>query len=309
MVHVDLNLLVALDALLEENSVQGAADRLQLSAPAVSRTLNRIRRATGDDILVRTGRTMTPTPYALQLRDETHALVQRARTLLSPARRLDLQTLTRVFTLRGHDALTTALAPLLTSSLSTAAPHAALRILSEAPGDSTDLIRGQVDLEVGAGRPSLPEIAFEEVGADRLEVVFRAGHPLLLTRLTPKTFAAAMHVTVSRRGRLRNAIDDALAAQGFERRVITALPTSSAALDLVARTDCLTVVAGRLCRPTWTARELETRPLPFDIPPVPVIIAWHRRYGTDPAHAWLRGMVHDALKSLLGDETGAESRR
>lgn len=160
---------------------------------------------------------------------------------------MDLQTLARVFTLRGHDALTTALAPLLTSSLSTAAPHAALRILSEAPGDSTDLIRGQVDLEVGAARPSLPEI------------VFRAGHPLLLTTLTSETFAAAIHVTVSRRGRLHNAIDDALAAQGFERRVIAALPTSSAALDLVARTDFLTVVAGRLCRPTWTARELETR--------------------------------------------------
>src|ERR1700761_3636485 len=78
VVHVDMNLLVALDALLAENSVAGAADRLHLSPPAMSRTLSRIRRATGDDILVRAGRTMIPTPRALELREETRELVRRA---------------------------------------------------------------------------------------------------------------------------------------------------------------------------------------------------------------------------------------
>jgi len=89
-VHLDLNLLTALDALLEEGSVSGAAARLYLSEPAMSRTLGRIRRATGDQILVRTGRTMTPTPHALALRAEVHALVQHAYAVLSPARNLDL---------------------------------------------------------------------------------------------------------------------------------------------------------------------------------------------------------------------------
>ena len=81
--HVDLNLLIALDALLEENSVAAAADRLHLSAPAMSRTLARIRKATGDDILVRTGRTMTPTPHALALREETRAAYVAALRLLA----------------------------------------------------------------------------------------------------------------------------------------------------------------------------------------------------------------------------------
>ena len=85
MVHVDLNLLIALDALLEENSVAAAADRLHLSPPAMSRTLSRIRRATGDDILVRSGRTMTPTPRALELREETRELVRRGRRRAHPA--------------------------------------------------------------------------------------------------------------------------------------------------------------------------------------------------------------------------------
>ncbi len=105
MVHVDLNMLTALDALLEENSVQAAADRLHLSAPAMSRTLSRIRKSTGDDILVRTGRTMTPTPRALAIRDEVRELVRRVGDMLSPTNTLDLATLRRTFTIQCHDAL------------------------------------------------------------------------------------------------------------------------------------------------------------------------------------------------------------
>src|SRR6201996_169778 len=98
LMQLDFNLLPALDALLEENSVGAAADRLHLSAPAMSRTLSRIRRATGDQILVRTGRTMTPTPRALELREETRELVRRATVVLTPPQTLDLDTLDRVFT-------------------------------------------------------------------------------------------------------------------------------------------------------------------------------------------------------------------
>ncbi|GAB3899072.1 hypothetical protein GCM10029964_084470 [Kibdelosporangium lantanae] len=175
--HVDLNLLVALDALLEENSVAAAADRLRLSAPAMSRTLARIRRATGDDILVRTGRTMTPTPRALALRDETRDLVNRARTVLTPVRTLDLDTLDRTFTLRCHDALVTAFAPALTTLIERDAPNVRVRFLAEPAGDVTDLARGHTDLEIGATRPARPEIAAEVVGDDRMVVVVRADHP------------------------------------------------------------------------------------------------------------------------------------
>ena len=85
--QADLNLLTVLDALLEEGSVMGAAERLHLSSPAVSRTLGRIRKVTGDDILVRTGHTMTPTPYALGIREEVNRLVRQANAVLTPAQR------------------------------------------------------------------------------------------------------------------------------------------------------------------------------------------------------------------------------
>jgi DNA-binding transcriptional LysR family regulator len=298
LVHVDLNLLIALDALLEENSVAAAADRLHLSPPAMSRTLSRIRRATGDDILVRSGRTMTPTPRALELREETRELVRRAAAVLTPARTLDLDTLERVFTIRSHDALACALAAPLTAATA-AAPGVQIKLLAEPSADVADLARGHTDVEIGAAGPARPEIAAETIGADRMVAVFRAGHPLVACELTADRLAAANHVTVSRRGRLYGVIDDALAERGLSRRVVAALPTSSAALDLVARSDLVTTVAEQVCRPFLTRLGLVARSVPFPVPAVPVIVTWHHRNDTDPAHAWLRGQLRHALRAIL----------
>ena len=306
MVHVDLNLLIALDALLEENSVAAAADRLHLSPPAMSRTLSRIRRATGDDILVRAGRTMTPTPRALELREETRELVRRATAVLTPPRTLDLGTLDRVFSIRGHDALAAALAPPLISATGATAPGVQIRLLAEPSADAADLARGHTDLEIGATPPARPEIAAETIGTDYMAVIFRAGHPLADGELTPQRLAAAGHVTVSRRGRLHGVIDDALAEHGLTRRVVASLPTSSAALDLAARTDLVTSVAEQVCRPVWSRLGLLARPFPFAVPPVPVILTWHHRNDTDPAHTWLRAQVRQALRAIL--DSGQPSR-
>jgi DNA-binding transcriptional LysR family regulator len=307
VVHVDLNLLIALDALLEENSVAAAAERLHLSPPAMSRTLSRIRRATGDDILVRSGRTMTPTPRALELREETRELVRRATAVLTPPGPLDLDTLDRVFTIRGHDALAAALAPPLTALTAATAPHVRIRLLAEPSADVADLARGHTDLEIGATAPSRPEIAAKTIGTDHMVAVFLDGHPLARGDLTSERLAAASHVTVSRRGRLHGVIDDVLAGQGLTRRVAASLPSSSAALDLVARSDLVTTVAEQVCRPVWTRLGLLTRPFPFPVPPVPVILTWHHRSDTDPAHTWLRAQVCHALRTILEARSGSGS--
>ncbi|MFE2182090.1 LysR family transcriptional regulator, partial [Streptomyces sp. NPDC059455] len=241
---MDLNLLVALDALLEENSVTAAADRLSLSPPAMSRTLARIRRATGDDILVRTGRTMVPTPRALELREETRDLVRRATAVLTPVRRLDLAGLNRHFTVRGHDALLAALAAPLIARVGATAPNIHLSLLAESSADRPDLARGQVDLEIGADEPGRPEISSEVVGTDRIVLTLRRGHPLAKGRVGLDKLVRMTFVTVSRRGRLHNAIDDALAERGLRRRVIASLPTSAAALGVVSRSDAVAVVGG-----------------------------------------------------------------
>jgi DNA-binding transcriptional LysR family regulator len=298
VVQVDLNLLTALDALLEENSVQAAADRLHLSAPALSRALTRIRRSTGDDILVRTGRTMTPTPRAVAIRDEVRALVQRANELLGPTKALDLAALERTFAIQGHDALIGALYPALLTRAAAEAPGLRLRFLPESAVDTPDLARGHVDLEVGATVPASPEISHETVGHDRLVAVFRAGHPLE-EGFTLDRFAAADHVIVSRRGRLRDGLDERLAERGLHRRVVAALPTAALALQAAAHSDTVVVVARRLCAAVCEDFGLRARDLDLALPSAPVVLAWHSRYDTDPEHAWLRGHCRAALTEAL----------
>jgi DNA-binding transcriptional LysR family regulator len=299
VVQLDLNLLRALDALLEEGSVRGAADRVKLSAPAMSRTLGRIRRATGDQILVRTGRTMTPTPYALSIREQVHTLVAQAEAVLTPEQELDLGVLERTFTLQCHDAVTTAAGPALLARVQAQAPAVALRLLPEATTDTNDLRHGQADLEIGSTEPSLPDIRHEMIGKDRLVVAVRPDHPCTRGRLTAKRFAQADHIIVSRRGRLHDPLDDALARSGLERRVVATAPTSTAALYFVRRSDLVVAVPERVCRPMVDALGLDTLRIPFNLPAIPIIQAWHQRYDNDRAHTWLRSQIRAALESLL----------
>ena len=295
--QLDLNLLTALDALLEEGSVAGAAARLQVTSPAMSRTLGRIRRATGDEILVRTGREMTPTPRAVALRGEVHRLVEEARALLAPEQEVDLPTLDRTFTLRWHDVLTTACAPALHAAVRSPAPGVRLRFLAESSADGQEQRRGEVDLETASDQPVAPGTRYQQVGTDQLVVALRDGHPLGNGQLTVDQYAVAEHVTVSRRGRLHDPVDEALALLGQHRRVVAAVPTAAAAIQLALHSDLLVTVPALASRALLGGSGLRALPLPVVMPAVPLYLTWHQRYDSDRAHAWLRGQARLVLRA------------
>ncbi|GAA2472189.1 LysR substrate-binding domain-containing protein [Winogradskya humida] len=292
--QLDLNLLTVLDALLEEGSVLGAADRLRLSSPAVSRSLGRIRRLTGDDILVRTGRTMTPTPYALGVREQVGDLVRQARDVLAPSREFDPAELDRTFTLQCHDALATSLAPPLLDAIARLAPGVRLRFLAEPASDNDDLRHGRIDLAIGSAAPDLPEFRSDNLGHDRVVAILRRDHPYA-GRLDLAAYAAQPHILVSRRGRLTDPIDEMLATHGLRRRVLASVGTAASALLVVSRSDAVLTAPEATWLPLIETFGLRTEPLPLPVPPPPMICSWHQRYDTDPAHAWLRAQVRTAL--------------
>ncbi len=296
-VQLDLNLLTVLDALLEEGSVMGAAERLHLSSPAVSRTLGRLRAVTGDDILVRTGHAMVPTPYAVAVREDVHRLVRQAREVLLPARELNLGELDRTFTIQCHDALAASVVPVLLGRIGERAPGVQLRVLAEHSADTDDLRHGRVDLELGGGRPDSPEFRSEALGRDPLVVAMRPDHPCA-AHLDLRAYAAQPHVLVSRRGRLTAPIDDVLAAEGLRRRVVAAVATLSTALQSAVGSDVLVTCTEVLGRPLVDAFGLVTRPLPVASPAAEICCNWHQRYDSDPAHAWLREQVRAALEEV-----------
>ncbi|MET8945738.1 LysR family transcriptional regulator [Streptomyces sp. NPDC004542] len=299
--QLDLNLLAALDALLEEGSVAAAAERLHVTAPAMSRSLGRIRRTTGDQILVRTGRTMTPTPYAIAVREQVHDLLQQVQSVLAPSRELDLTALERVFTLRWHDALVALSGPALLAAVREQAPGVRLRFIAESHIDTPELRRGEVDLAADANLPTAPEIRAEQVAEAHYVIVVRQGHPLTRVKaVTAVRYAAAEHLTVSRRGRLGDPLDDALARLGLTRHVVATAPTEAAAFEFVRGSDLLVTAPEATTRSAAADLGLALLPLPLDMPPAPVYLSWHQRYDTDPAHIWLRDLARTALVGKTG---------
>ncbi|WP_330264903.1 LysR family transcriptional regulator [Streptomyces griseorubiginosus] len=297
--QLDLNLLVALDVLLEEQSVGGAARRLHLSEPAMSRTLGRIRRALGDPVLVRAGRRMVPTPHALAVRAEVSAVVERARALFAPGRDVDLRTVERTFTILGHDTVAAACGAALLRRAAAEAPGVRIRFLAESHVDVPFLREGTADLEVGVVDTVAPEVHVEALHEDRMVAVVRPGHPLLKGELTAERYAGADHLTVSRRGRLRGPVDEALAELGLERRVVAAIATFPSSLFVVRDTDLVGLI-GSWALPLATALGLVTFEVPLRLPPLRLGLAWHPRHDADPVHAWLRRTVRDLLADWSG---------
>lgn len=271
----------------------------------MSRSLGRIRKATGDQILVRTGRSMVPTTRALAMRAEVHALVQQAHHLLSAQQELDLAALERVFTVRWHDALTAACGTALVTAVHHQAPGVRLRLSAEPGTDDAELRRGEVDLESSSGVPTLPDIRHRLVGTDRLVVAARPGHPLTAGPLTLERYAAAEHLTVSRRGSLRDPIDDALTTHGLERRVVAVGPTAAFALQLALATDLIVTLPDAVTRTARDQLGLATLPPPLPLPDVPLYLLWHRRYDNDRAHTWLRDLATDTVQALFTPPTAS----
>ncbi|MGW5777643.1 LysR family transcriptional regulator [Streptomyces sp. NPDC003863] len=297
---LDLNLLLALDVLLEEQSVRGAARRLHLSEPATSRTLGRIRKALGDPILVRAGRAMVPTPYALSVRAEVGAVVERARALFAASGPTDVRTVARTFTVLGQDSHPALLGPALLARAGREAPRVRLRFLNESHIDAPTLREGVADLEIGVIDTVHPEVHTEHLLDDHMLAVVRAGHPLLRGRPTPRRFAAdADHLVVSRRGRLHGPVDTALAEHGLRRRVVASVGTYPASLFILRDTDLVGLISVR-SRSLAESLGLVTFDVPLDLPPLPVGMAWHPRHDADPAHAWLRGCVRDLMLGRSG---------
>ncbi|MYN06927.1 LysR family transcriptional regulator [Pseudoduganella aquatica] len=287
----DLNLLITLDVLLAEGSVARAARRLRLSPSAMSRALARLRETTGDPLLVRAGRGLVPTPRALELRERVSQLVQDAESVLRPAERLDLAALVRTFTIRAREGFIDNFGAELICRAAAEAPGVRLCFVDKLDKESTALRDGTVDLETGVvGKATGPEVRTRALFRDRFVGVVRAGHPLSTGTVTAARYAEGRHVAVSRQGQERGQIDEALSRAGLERKVATIVGSFSAALALVRGSD---LVASVPERQTGKLRDgLHSFPLPLEAPQITVSMLWHPRMDADPAHRWLRSLVH-----------------
>ena len=289
----DFNLLAALDVLLAEGSVVGAARVLGLSDSAMSRTLSRLRVVTGDPLLVRAGRGLVATPRAAALRDRVHALAGDVRSALQPATdTLDLARLERTFVIRANEGFVEAFAARLVGAVLATAPGVRLRFAPKPDKDVRPLREGLVDLEIGVLGESGPEVKIQSLFHDHFVGVVRRGHDLAVGEVTAERYAAQRHVVASRRGRVHGPVDDALEALGLKRRVAVVVPSFPAALAIAVSSDLVGLVTHSFLRAEEAGGvAAHGFTLPVQTAAITVSQMWHPRVDGDPAQAWLRSVV------------------
>ena len=304
----DLNLLITLNVVLNEGSVARAARRLQLSPSAMSRALARVREAVGDPLLVRAGRTLVPTPRAVELAGRVAAFVQEAEVLLRPANAPDLESVTRTFTVRSREGFVENFGARLVARLAEEAPHVRLNFVARLARDGSALRDGTVDLETGVvGQDTNPELRESALFRDRYVGVIRKGHPLSNGRVTLSRYSAAGHVVVARSGYGQARVDEILARVKTARRIATTVSGFGGALAVARESDLIATVPERH---TGNLRAgMRTFILPFEIPEFTLSMLWHPRMQADSVHQWLRACVREVCADKAFRRSGEDEMR
>ncbi|MCJ0763447.1 LysR family transcriptional regulator [Variovorax terrae] len=294
----DLNLLYVLQALLETGSVKEAAQRLFLSAPAVSHALNRLRETTGDALLVRAGQRLVPTARALAMVEPLRQLTGQALDLLAPGAQgaQPWERASRQFTVVMPEGLAVVHGARLLAGLRARMPLASLALQTDAQADIDALRLGRVDLEIRQTPAWAPEARVEVLANEPWAGAVRRGHSLAGRKVTAARYRAAEHVALDASNPDDVRLDIQLRGNSLSRQVVLRTPAPYAALVAAASSDLVATVARSLAEAVASTLGLHCFELPSPLPRVELMQAWHPRSEGDLAHAHLRACV----RALLG---------
>ncbi len=284
--HLDLNLLVVLDALLREHGVSRAAERLNLSQPAMSAALGRLRGYFSDDILVSHGKRMIPTAHAQGLAPLVRKVLADIEQLISASAVFDPSTSQRTFRIVASDYVTTVLLVPLLERLAGTAPHVCVEIAAPSPEATEQLDRGEIDFILAPEQFLSPEHPKKLLLAERFVVVGWKGNPVFRRPLTEEAFFAHGHIAVA----MINApsfAEQALAALGHRRSIEVTAPSFLSAPWMLPNTLRLSVMHERLAKVMVRRLPLVMAPMPFTFPVMREMIQHHGAKGTDGGVQWL----------------------
>jgi DNA-binding transcriptional LysR family regulator len=301
---LDLNLLVALDALLRETSVSRAAMRIGLSQPAASHALQRLRDVLGDPLLVRVGSRMELTPRAEALRTPLAQTLDQVRGLFIPEA-FDAARSDRVFRLMMPDLAVELLVPPLMEKVSRLAPNVQLDIVPwRGPAIFTAEFARTIDFVISIGN-AFKGFHRQLLYTDRDELAVRRGHPAGARLARREVFLDARHVAVVIRGQNIDLIDEWLLGKGIERRIALVVPGYIEALHIVARTDLVAFVPGRLIAALAKPLSLRAIAAPFDPGIDEQYLFYPTRAQFDPGSIWLRKLLLETGRRLDGTKRRA----
>ena len=295
---MDLNLLVTLEALLAEQNVTKAANRLHLSQPAVSAQLSRLRDLFDDPLLIPAQRGMTPTAKALELLDPLRHALDQVRAALAEHRHFDPGNAKLTLAIACTDYLQAVVARPLAVALRKQAPgvRIALRHL-DPPQLEAQMVRGDVDLALMTPEHGPGSLRARRLFDERYVLIGRKRHPGLRRGLTVEEFARLDHVIVSLRGGdFTTPVDDGLAALGYQRNVALSAASFLIVPEIVSHSNFVALVPERLVRDRLDG--LKIVECPFPVPGFTVSMLWHERNHGHSGQRWVRETVTEVTGSL-----------
>ncbi|WP_405164485.1 LysR family transcriptional regulator [Nocardia sp. NBC_01499] len=295
----DLNLLVALDALLAEESVSRAAERLRIGQPAMSATLTRLRSVLGDPVLVRVGRAMERTVFAESLREPLAEILHDVELLLNSGTAFDPATSRRSFTIAASDYVTLMLLRPLIERLSTIAPEVSLRVIPGDAGMLENVRRGLIDLAIYPAELLPMNLPFrtEKLFTEDFVCVTAAANPDVGEELTVEQLSTLPYLAAAQ-GALASLADQRLDEAQIPRNTTMTAQSFVLAPFLLPGTRMYTIIQRRLAALLMDDARFRTLQPPIPIAAVHELLIWSPRRTADAGHDWLRAQLHNNAELL-----------
>jgi DNA-binding transcriptional LysR family regulator len=294
---VDLNLFVVFDTIYAEGGITRASQRLNLSQPAISHALGRLRKMFDDPLFTRRGHVMTPTPLARRMIEPVRQSLQQLEVTLSKVDRFDPAAAAKRFTVGMRDVLESVVLPGLMGHIAGIAPRVDISIVRvERRELERELSAGTLDAAIDIPLPLPEDIKRQRLGEEWLTVVARRRHPKVRAGLDLDTYLAQQHIAVSSRRRGMTAEDFELSRHNLRRRVRLRCQHYVAACHVASATDLILTMPERYARTINAQFGNQLLPFPLEVPVFDTYLYWHASADGDPANAWLRQQLLSALR-------------
>ncbi|MES1991642.1 MAG: LysR family transcriptional regulator [Pseudomonadota bacterium] len=297
--ELDLNLLLVFDAVYRERSIGAAAQKLDLSQPAVSNALRRLRDFTGDALFFRSGNTMKPTRVATTLAlPISHALAS-VEDILTSVRQFDPETSTRHFRVGFNDLYRSLLAPALANLFEQEAPNAKLEFVLQNPDTPqllSDIRNGTVETAIMPAAHVDESMSHEALFEEQLVFTVRYNHPALSLPMTRETLNNLRYVVTSETHTARTLVEEALRKAGVTRDIRCVMPDVSIIPGILEVTDLVGVTGLGFIQRHLPDHALTILKAPVALPRIKSSLVWAKNFDEDQGHKWLRNRIGHILK-------------
>jgi DNA-binding transcriptional LysR family regulator len=295
---IDLNLFVVFDTIFSEGGITRAGRRLNLSQPAISHALGRLRQMFDDPLFVRHGHAMTPTPLARRLIEPVRQALRGLEVTLSKPDSFEAASAVKRFTLGMRDVVASVMLPDLMQTIARTAPRIDISIVrAERRELERELSAGTLDAAIDVLLPLPEDIRRERLGQEWMSVVASRRHPRVRARLGLDAYLAEEHILVSSRRRGLSAEDFELARHNMRRRVRLRCQSFFAACRTVSETDLLLTMPQRYASLINAQLGNRLLPFPLGVPAYDTYVYWHANAAGDPANQWLRRQLLAAWRA------------